>query len=240
MPESSTSIVFVHGALTDASIWHRVISELHRRDYHVLAPAMPLRGLTSDAAYLRSFLTTVEGPIIVVGHSYGGSIISHPDALTPEVHSLVFVAAFQQNSGETASELNGRFPGSMFTSDTTILREYPGGNDIYLAPDHFAEVYGADLDPVTISVMTAAQHPIDAAALNETFTDPATWTSLPSWTLIATADHSLPPEAQRFMAQRAGSTITQVQSSHAVPVAHPLETADLVAAAATSAAAAEV
>jgi hypothetical protein len=163
-----------------------------------------------------------------------------PDALTPHVRSLAFVAAFQQQSGETASELNNRFPGSTFTPETIVLRKYPGGNDIYLAPNHFAEVYAADLDPVTISVMAAAQRPINAAALSETFTGTATWTSLPSQTLIATADRSLPREAQQFMAQRAGSTITDVQSSHALPAAHPVETADFIAAAASSTAVGEI
>lgn len=229
---NTPTIVLVHGALTDASVWHGVIADLHRRGHRVLAPAMPMRSLAADAAYLHSILATVDGPIVVAGHSYGGSVISHPDALTPAVRGLVFVAAFQPDHDETSGELNYRYPGSMLTPDTTLVRDHPGGHDLYLRPDHFAEVYAADLDPAAGAVMAAAQHPIDPAALGETLPGPATWTRLPSWTLIATADRSVPTQAQRVMAERAGSTVVEIDSSHATPVAHPAATADLIAAAA--------
>jgi pimeloyl-ACP methyl ester carboxylesterase len=233
MSETTPTIVLVHGALTDASVWHGVIAELHQRGHRVHAPALPMRGLACDVAYLRSFLTTVEGPVLVAGHSYGGSVISDPAALTDAVRGLVFVAAFQQDTDETAGELNARFPGSRLVPETTIVRAYPGGNDMYLRPEDFAEVYAADVDAATAAVMAAAQHPIDPAALDETFTGRATWRSLPSWALIATVDRSIPTEAQRFMAERAGSTITEIDSAHAAPVAHPVATAHLIAAAVT-------
>ena len=232
MSEPSPAIVLVHGALTDASIWHGVIANLQQRGYRVLAPALPMRSLAEDVATLEAFLATVDGPIVVAGHSYGGSVISAPDALTPDVRGLVFVAAFQQDHDETAGELNYRFPGSRLTPDTTVVREHPGGSGLYLRPEYFAEVYAADVEPATAAGMSAAQHPIDPSALGETFTGPATWTRLPSWTLVATADRSVPTEAQRFMAKRAGSTVVEIDSSHAVPVAHPVDTADLIAAAA--------
>ena len=232
MSAITPTIVLVHGALTDASVWHDVIAKLHQRNFRVVAPAMPMRGLASDAAYLRSFLTTFEGPIVVAGHSYGGSIISHPDALTPAVRALVFVAAFQQDRGETAGELNARFPGSKLTADAMLIRAYPGGSDLYLAPDHFADVYASDVDASTVGVMAAAQHPIDPTALGETFDGETTWRSLPSWTLISTADNSIPTAALRFMARRSGSHIVEVESSHAIPVSHPVETAKIIAAAA--------
>jgi len=231
MSDTSATIVLVHGALTDASVWHGVIAELHRRGHRVLAPAMPMHALADDVTYLHSFLTTIEGPLVVVGHSYGGSVISDPGALTAAVRALVFIAAFQQDTDETAGELNYRFPGSGLTPDTTVVREYPGGSDLYLVPAHFAEVYAADLDPAASAVMAAAQHPIDPTALNETFVGRAAWNSLPSWALVATADRSIPTEAQRFMAERAGSSVVEIDSSHAVPVARPAETADLIAAA---------
>jgi pimeloyl-ACP methyl ester carboxylesterase len=231
--KSSPTIVLVHGALTDASVWHGVIAELRRLGHRVLAPAIPMRGLASDVAYLRAFLTTVDGDITVAAHSYGGSVISDPDALTPAVRTLAFVAAFQQDTGETAGELNYRFPGSKLTPETTLVRETPTGNDMYLLPEHFAEAYAADVSPAIAAVMAAAQHPIDPAALGETFTGKATWRSLPSWALVSTADHSIPTEALRFMAERAGSKVSEIDSSHAVPVAHPGKTAELIAAAAT-------
>jgi len=192
-------------------------------------------GLASDAAYLRGFLTTIQGPIVVAGHSYGGSIISRPDALTSAVRALVFIAAFQQDAGETAGELNARFPGSKLTGDTTLIREYPGGSDLYLQPNHFADVYASDVDAVTVAVMAAAQHPINPIALGETFDWEATWSSLPSWALISTIDNSIPTEALRFMGRRAGSHIVEVESSHAIPVSHPAETAEIIAKAATAA-----
>jgi pimeloyl-ACP methyl ester carboxylesterase len=226
------TLVLVHGAFTDASVWHAVVADLQQRGHPVLAPALPMQSLAADAAYLHSVLATVDGPIVLAGHSYGGSVISDPDALTPNVRALVFVAAFLQDRDETAGELNYRFPGSGLTPDTTLARERPGGTDLTLRPEHFAPVYAADVDPATSAVMAAAQHPIDPSALGETFTGPATWTRLPSWALVATADRSVPTAAQRFMAERAGSTVVEIDSSHAVPVAHPVETAELVVAAA--------
>jgi pimeloyl-ACP methyl ester carboxylesterase len=228
MPEPSVTIVLVHGAFTDASVWHGVIAELQQRGYHAVAPAMPMRGLASDVAYLHSILMCIEGPVILAGHSYGGSVISQPDALSPAVRGVVFVAAFQQAAGETAGELNYRFPGSKITPDVTVVCEYPGGNDMYLAPEHFAEIYAADLDPALSKVMAVAQHPIDPTVLDETFSGVASWAFLPSWALVATADESIPTECQRFMVTRAGSTIVEVNSSHAVPIAHPIETADVI------------
>jgi pimeloyl-ACP methyl ester carboxylesterase len=226
MSDSPATLVLVHGALTDASIWHPSIVILRGRGHEVLAPSMPMRSLAADAAYLRSYLETLDGPLLIVGHSYGGSIISDPQALTPAVERVVFVAAFQQDAGETASELNYRFPGSLLVPDTTIVRPYPGGNDMYLRPDCFAEVYAHDINADACTAM--AQHPIDPAALNETFTGTPTWRTLPSWCLLATTDQSIPTQAQRFMAERAGSITVEINSSHALPVAHPVETADII------------
>jgi pimeloyl-ACP methyl ester carboxylesterase len=220
--------VLVHGAFTDASIWHPVIADLHRRGHRVLAPAMPMRSLAGDAAHLRATLAAVEGPVVLVGHSWGGSVISDPGALTSAVRALVFVAAFQPDSGDTAAELNYRFPGSRLTPQTTVVHPTPAGGDMLLRPEHFAGVYAADVDPVTAAVMAAAQHPIDPAALGESFTGAATWRALPSWALLAGEDRSIPVRAQQFMADRAGSAVTTVASSHAVPVAHPQETTAVI------------
>lgn len=231
MIDNPATIVLVHGALTDASVWHPVIAELRQHGHDVLAPAMPMRSLSADVGYLRSVLSTLDGPVVVVGHSYGGSIISDPDALTPAVRGLAFVAAFQQDSNETAGELNYRFPGSMLVPDTTVVRPYPAGNDLYLRPERFAEVYADDVDPSTCTAMASAQHPIDPAALNATFAGTASWRTLPSWALVATSDRSIPTEAQRFMAERAGSVVVEIDSSHAVPVAHPVQTVAIIEAA---------
>ncbi len=180
-PDHAT-VVLVHGALTDASVWHPLIAELQHRGHPVLAPAMAMRSLTADAAYLHRVLATIPGPIVLADHSYGGSVISHPGAITPAVGALVFLAAFQQDAGETAGELNYRFPGSRLTPDTTRLRDYDGDSDLYLRSECFADVYAGDLAADQVAVMAAAQHPLDPAALSETFTGQATWRSLPSST----------------------------------------------------------
>jgi pimeloyl-ACP methyl ester carboxylesterase len=229
MTTTTPTIVLVHGALTGPNVWHGVIAELQKRGFPVLAPVLPLRSLAADVAHLQSVLATIEGPVVVAGHSYGGSVISDPAALTPAVRALVFVAAFQQNQDETAGELNYRFPGSKLTPDTTVNRDYPGGTDMYLRPENFVEAYAADLDATLAAVLAAAQHPIDPAALGEKLSGPATWRSLPSWTLVSADDHSIPTEAQRFMAERAKSTSVEVDSSHAVPLTRPTAIADLIA-----------
>ena len=234
MPHNSPTIVLVHGALTDASVWHGVIAELQKQNFIVHAPSIPMRSLASDVAHLHSYLTTLDGPLVVVGHSYGGSIISDPAALTPSVGALGFVAAFIQDSGETAGELNYRFAGSRLVPETTIVRETPGGSDMYLRPEFFREIYAADVDPVHAAVMAASQHPIDPTALGESFSGEATWRTLPSSALVASPDISIPTEAQYFMAERAGSIVVEIESSHAVPVAHPVETAQFVASLANS------
>jgi pimeloyl-ACP methyl ester carboxylesterase len=231
MTAHPTTTVLVHGALTDASVWHPVIAELHRRGHQVLAPALPMRSLAADVAHLRSVLDAVDGPVLLAAHSYGGAVVSDPDALTAGVRGLVYVAAFQQDAGETAGELNYRFAGSLLGPETTIVRDRPDGQDLYLRPERFAEVYAHDVDPTTCAVMAAAQRPVEPRALGETFTGTASWRTLPSWSVVAGADRSLPADAQRYMAERAGSVIVEVDSSHAVPVAHPLDTADVIDAA---------
>jgi len=167
----------------------------------------------------------------VAAHSYAGSVISAPEALTDSVKALVFVAAFQQDEGESADELNGRYPGSKLSPENLLVRSYPDGDEVYLQPEKFAEVYAADVEPAQVAIMAAAQHPFDPTTLGGTFTGTATWRTLPSWALISTSDVSIPTEALRFMAERAGSTVSEVDSAHAVPVAHPNEVADLVKAA---------
>lgn len=226
------TIVLVHGALTDASVWNGVAAHLHRLGFTTLAPAMPLRGLCLDADYLASVLATVEGSIVVAGHSYGGSIISHPAILRDTLKALVFVAAFMPDEGETTGELNGRWPGSKLGEATAAIRPFPGGQDLYLRPDCFRDVYAGDLTPDTIALMAAAQRPLATAALGESFDGRPTWSTRPSWAVVTINDHSLPVAAQRFMAQRARATTTEVEASHAVPVSRPEVVAGVIAAAA--------
>lgn len=231
MTTKNPTVVLVHGALTGSSVWRRVSATLQEQGHPVIAPALPLRTLDGDIAYLRRFLETLPGPLVVAGHSYAGSVLSAPDALTPAVRALVFVAAFQQDAGETAGELNGKFPGSLLSPENLLIRDYPGGQEAYLRPEVFAPAYAADLAPAEARVLATAQRPFDPTALSQTFDRPAAWRTLPSWAVIATADLSIPTEAQRWMAERAGSTVAETDASHAVPLTRP----DVVAQAITAA-----
>lgn len=227
MPKETTAVL-VHGALSDASIWNGVSRRLQRQGFRVLSPAMPMRSLQGDASYLQAFIDAIDGPVVLAGHSWGGTVISHPAFATERVRGLVFVSAFQPEGGESTAMLNAKFPGSLLGEPRMLVRSRPGGNDLYLKPDYFAEVYAADLDPETVSVMAAAQRPIELAALDEAFTGAAAWTAIPSWTLISTDDNSLPAAAMRFMAERAGSHALEAPSSHASPAAQPDAVTDLI------------
>lgn len=222
------TIVLVHGALTDASVWAEVAPRLTGHSSAVLAPAMPLRGLEADTAYLSAFLDTIEGPLVLVGHSYAGTVISHPALAKADLKALVYVSAFAPDSGESSGELNGRWPGSKLGDETVLTRPYPGGTDLYLRPERFAEVYADDLPSAKAEILALAQRPIDVAALGESFEGEPLWRRVPCWMLISTKDASLPLEAQRFMAQRAKATTLEVACSHATPLAQPAETANLI------------
>jgi pimeloyl-ACP methyl ester carboxylesterase len=220
----------VHGALTDASVWRQVAERLQADGHPVLAPALPMRSLAQDAAYLAAILGRISGPVVLAGHSYAGAVISHPDiAAAGNVAGLVFVAAFQPDTGEAAGELNEKFPGSMLTPDNLAVTPNPlGGDDLTLRPERFAEVYAADVEPKLAAVLAASQRPMDPAALGETFAGAPAWRSIRSWALVSTRDRSLPPEILSFMAKRAGSSIVEVESSHAAPISRPAEVADLI------------
>ena len=228
----SPTIILVHGALTGGLIWDKVAPRLHARGHDTWAPAPPLRGLASDVDYLAAFLDTVEGPTVLVGHSYGGSVISHPALGRFDVKGLVFVAAFAPDAGESTGELNGRWPGGKLGEATTVTRTYPGGTDLYLRPDAFAEVYAGDLPAETVQVLARSQRPIDVAALVESFKGEPLWRTTPSWTLISTQDASLVPPAQRAMAERAGARTADAPASHAAPLSQPDAVADIILAAA--------
>lgn len=227
---SAPTLVLVHGALTDASVWHPVMRRLQAAGHAVLAPALPLRSLAGDARYLAGILANVPGPVVVAGHSYAGAVISHPDvAAAGNVAGLVYVAAFQPDTGEAAGELNERFPGSLLTPDNLAVSANPlGGDDLTLRPERFAEVYAADLAPEHAAVLAASQRPIDPAALGESFAGEPAWRSIPSWALVSTRDRSLPPAVLRFMAERAGSRVVEVDTAHAAPASRPAEVADLI------------
>ncbi len=227
-------IVLVHGALTDASVWHGVIQRLQADGHAVLAPHLPMRGLESDARFLAGVLARLELPVVLVAHSYAGAVISHPAVVaSARVGALVYVAAFQPDEGEAAGMLNEKFPGSLLTPENLTVDPNPlGGADLTVVEERFGEVYAADVEPSHAAVMAVSQRPIDPAALGETLPGPPAWRSIPSWALISTQDRSLPPAILRFMADRAGSQVVEVDAAHAVPVSQPAAVSDLIAQAA--------
>ncbi|GAA0937817.1 alpha/beta hydrolase [Nonomuraea longicatena] len=226
------TVVLVHGAFADASSWAGVIRGLQRDHYRVIAVANPLRGLHDDAAYVRNLLDTVKGPVILAGHSYGGSVITQAAAGNPNVKALVYVAAFIPAAGESAAELAAKFPGGTL-GDTVSSASYPlpgggTGTELTIRQDRFHKQFAADVPAATAAVMAATQRPVSAAALEEKVTETA-WKSIPSYALVAGRDLNIPPKAQKWMAERADAHIvTVLGASHAITVSEPSEVTELI------------
>ncbi|MDH2426352.1 alpha/beta hydrolase [Sphaerisporangium sp. TRM90804] len=219
------TVVLVHGAFADASGFNQVIGLLQRAGFPVIAPANPLRDTAGDAAYVSSVLDTITGPVILAAHSYGGIVITNAARGHDNVRALVYLGAFAPDEGESALQLAQQFPGSEL-GDALIARRYPipgsadPGTDGYIDPARFRAVFAADLPESTTRLMAATQRPGSVGGLSGASGAPA-WKTVPSWYLIPTKDKVIPPAAQRFMARRAGSRVTEVNSSHVVMVSHP-------------------
>ncbi|QYD71573.1 alpha/beta hydrolase [Paraburkholderia edwinii] len=232
------TIVLVHGAFEDASIWNVVIQRLQRVGYPVVAFANPLLGVAVDAAYLRSVLNRIEGSVILVAHSYGGAIITEAGANEPKVKGLVYAAAVMPAAGEAASQLIERFPGSSFpTSVDAVPYSLPDGTSgtyLLYQPAKFHSQVAADVPASEVALMIATQRPMNLAALNEKLTS-AAWTSKPSWQIRTLQDLAIPLAEQKFEADRAHSHVVEVDSSHAVTVSNPDVVADVIEEAARAA-----
>jgi len=231
------TVVLVHGAFADASGWSKVIARLQRRGYSVFAPANPLRGVAGDAAYLRSVLSQIEGPIVLVGHSYGGFVMTNAATGNPNVKALVYIAAFAPAAGETVQALTSRAPGSLLGPDTLTIRTFPTPDgqvapEGYITPGAFRKVFAADLPKTQTDVMAASQRPAALATLNEPSGPPA-WATIPSWYLVAGADRTIGTANLRFMAQRIHATTVEAKrASHVVMMSQPRTTTKLILAAA--------
>ncbi|MGN9913891.1 alpha/beta fold hydrolase [Phytohabitans sp. LJ34] len=226
------TVVLVHGAFADASGWNDVIRRLVRAGYPVLAPANPLRGVDTDSAYLASILRLVPGPIVLVGHSYGGVVITNAATGNPNVKALVYVAAFAPDEGDTVLDLQTKFPGSKLGEHAIERRPYPlpgGGTSVdgYVKQDLFRDIFAGDLPSPTTQIMAATQRPGDVHTLQQSSGPPA-WKQIRSWYLVARDDNLIPAAAQRFMAQRAGSRTVEARASHVVMMSQPRLTADLI------------
>lgn len=225
------TIVLEHGAFADASSWDGVIKDLRHDGYPVVAAANPLRSPASDAASLRALLNHIKGPVILVGHSYGGSVISEAAVGDANIKALVYVAAFLPEPGETALQLTNQFPGSTLpgTLDPVPFTNADGstGTDLYIQQDKFRHQFAADVPADQAALMAATQRPIAQAALTEKATI-AAWETIPSWDVVTTEDLNIPPAAQEFMAQRAHAHVTEVAASHSVAVSHPDVVSDVI------------
>ncbi|WPO00760.1 alpha/beta hydrolase [Pseudomonas sp. MUP55] len=230
------TIVLVHGAFADASSWNGVARILEQDGYTVVAAANPLRSVKSDAASVASLIASIQSPVVLVGHSYGGNVISAAANDQANVKALVYVSAFAPDTGETVAGLAGKFPGS--TLGPTLAAPVPlsdGGKDLYIQQSQFHEQFAADVPAVEAALMAATQRPVTDAALNEPFGTPA-WKHIPSWSIYGDQDKNIPPQALAFMAKRADAKAVEVVkgASHVVMVSHPAPVARLIERAATA------
>ena len=229
--ETKPVIVLVHGAWADASSWDGVISRLTADGFTVYAPPNPLRGLSSDAAYLDDFLTenpALAGkPVVLVGHSYGGAVITNAAVGDPEVKALVYVDAFIPDQGQTVQDLLTAVPGSCIGGNpatTFNAVPYPGAPagsaDLYLQPGEFPGCFASDLPSSEVAELAATQSPLAAAAVREPSGPPA-WATIPSWAVIGTSDQVIPPAELLAMATRAGAHVTDVNAGHLSLISAP-------------------
>jgi pimeloyl-ACP methyl ester carboxylesterase len=243
MPETTSTaapltVVLVHGAFADASSWNGVVERLQTAGVTVTAPANPLRGISADSAYLASFLHQIPGPVLAVGHSYGGAVISNAAADAANVAGLVFVAAFAPDEGERLGEVEAGSRDSVLGSAQVALR-YPTGDgtetalEFAIDPAKFRDAFAADLPPEQTAIMAATQRPVAEAAFSEPSGPPA-WRSLPSWAVVATGDKAAGTDVIRAMAERAKATITEAEGSHVIMVSRPGTVADVILAAAAA------
>ncbi|MFE6411106.1 alpha/beta fold hydrolase [Streptomyces sp. NPDC057837] len=228
---TTPTALLVHGAFADAGSWSGVIAELQNHGIPVVAPPNPLRGLASDAAYIASQAAQIDGPVVLVGHSYGGAVISVAGT-AENVVGLVYVAAYIPEEGESLGELQGRFPLSPLVSNLQE-KTYPvdGGRsavEVTIKAEAFPAVFAADVPPSVTEVLAVAQRPLAASTFTET-ASAAAWRTKPSWALVAAADEAINPEVERFGAKRAGATVVEIEgASHAVAVSRPKDVAGLI------------
>jgi pimeloyl-ACP methyl ester carboxylesterase len=218
------TIVLVHGAFAESASWDRVIDPLVAEGHRVIAAANPLRGLASDAAAVSDLVRTIDGPVVLVAHSYGGAVISNVDADAGEIAGLVYVNGFAPDAGENCFQLAAMFPGS--TLGETTVQPVPrsdGTTDFYVAPDAFHDIFCADVPAPEAALMAATQRPATQEALVEPSGDHPLWKHVPSWFLIGEEDRIIPAELQRYMAERARAqrTVAVEGASHAMAVSRP-------------------
>jgi pimeloyl-ACP methyl ester carboxylesterase len=221
--EHRLNIVLVHGAWADGSSWGPVIERLQGEGYHVIAPQFPLTSLADDVARLRQVLEFQDGPTIVVGHSYGGQVMTALGRNAPSVVGLVYIAAFGLEQGESLGALLSQGP--VTPALAHLFNDKQGF--AWLSEDDFVNHFAGDVNPTSAKVMYAVQQPLAGSAFADVMGEPA-WKSLPSWYLVAPDDEAIPPDAERQFASRMGATTVEVPSSHVAMVSHPKEVVELI------------
>jgi pimeloyl-ACP methyl ester carboxylesterase len=225
MMSAQPTVVLVHGAFADASGFSPVIRHLQAQGVPVRAPMNPLRGLASDAEAIRRYTTTIEGPLVLVGHSYGGAVISQAALTVKDLRALVFLAAFALDEGESCASVMEPFPPSMLAS-SNVPSPYDapgaaGGPDLFIKIEQFHETFCADLSEDVAGPMAVSQRPLSAAAFTEPASDAVGWRDIPSWYLVSEHDNAIPPDCERFMAQRMNAVTESVDGSHVAFIAQP-------------------
>ena len=219
------TIALVHGAFADSSSWDGVVERLLAAGHKVQAAPNPLRGISQDSAYVASFIQQVDGPVLAVGHSYGGAVITNAATEADNVVGLVYVAAFAPDEGERLGEATPTSKDSVL-NEVLVPLQYPTGHngetatEFIIEPSKLHEAFAADLPPERTAVMAVTQRPISELAFSEPSGTPA-WKSLPSWTVLATPDLAAGSDLVRSMAERAGATITEAEGSHVIMMSKP-------------------
>jgi pimeloyl-ACP methyl ester carboxylesterase len=223
------TVILVHGAFAESASWDHVIDPLRDAGHPVIAAANPLRSVAGDAAAVGDVVRTVEGPVVLVGHSYGGMVISNVDPGAGEIVGLVYVAAFAPDAGEDATSLSLKFPGSTLGAALRPTPRGDGTTDLTIAQDRFHEQFCSDVPAAIAHRMAITQRPAAQEALTEASGEPL-WKDVPSWFLFGEEDRNIPAELERFMAERAGALrVVGVEGgSHAVGLSNPEMTADLI------------
>ena len=230
----TATVVLVHGAFADASSWNGVISRLQAKGVPVVAPPNPLRGINADSAYIASVFEQIDGPVLAVGHSYAGAVISNAASQAKNVVGLVFVAAFATEEGEVLGEATAKSKDSIL-GGVQVARHYPSENgkqltEISIDPSGLHDAFAADLPVETAALLAATQRPVSELAFSEPGGPPA-WKHLPSWAVVATADKAAGADLTRSMAERAGAKITEVDGSHVIMISQPQAVTDVIMAA---------
>jgi pimeloyl-ACP methyl ester carboxylesterase len=229
---SRPTVVLVHGAFADASSWNDVIERLQADGVQVTAPANPLRGISIDSAYINSLLDQIPGPVLAVGHSYGGAVITNAAANANNVVGLVYVAAFAPDEGELLADIESDSKDSVLNTALVPL-QYPTGEgqetavEFAIDPEKFHNAFAADLPAEQSAVMAATQRPVAELAFSEPTGEPA-WKNLPSWAVVPSGDKAAGADVVHSMAERAGATITVVEGSHVIMISQPQVVADVI------------